>query len=53
MMDFLSENGMQILLGAAFIVFAMSGSRFIAGVVRSRKNQLSGGTGSKDSGKKD
>ena len=43
-MSFLSENGLEILLGAAFIVFAMSASRFIVGVVRSRKNTLSAGT---------
>ena len=39
-MSFLSENGMEILLGAAFIVFAMSASRFITGVIKDRKNKL-------------
>ena len=36
-MDFLSEYGMEFLIGAAMIVFAMSASRFIASVVRERK----------------
>ena len=46
MSNFFSENGMEILLGAAFIVFAMSASRFIAATITERKNSLSGGSGS-------
>ena len=45
MSNFFSENGMEILLGAAFIVFAMSASRFIAVTLRERKNSLSAGSG--------
>ena len=37
---------MEILLGAAFIVFAMSASRFIAATVREKKNSLSAGSAS-------
>lgn len=44
MSSFFSENGMEILLGAAFIVFAMSASRFIAATVREKKNSLSAGS---------
>lgn len=45
MSNFFSDYGLEMLLGAAFIVFAMSASRFITGVIRSRKgNSLSAGS---------